>query len=322
MQFWCIDMQNLENFSQPRSIHVLLFDEFSNHCLANAIEPFRAANTIARQKLYVWEHFSMPGGKVTSSSGLPVETRPMTAAAGGGDYLFIMPSYGYGELSNPKMSQSLRAARRRYATLVGMDTGAWLLAKAGLLDGRRATIHWDEYTPFLEAFPEVNAVEDRFVIEDGLATCGGASTTFELMLELIRREHSPTFALEIAALFMHGDKLDMYDPLQRWSADALVRSATALMRRNLEQPLSIPELARQLRSDQRTLEKRFQEKVKSTPLSIYRGIRLREARRQVELTTLSIAEIAERCGYRNTSAMIRAFRQEFGHPPGSYRRTS
>ena len=259
---------------------------------------------------------------MTSSSGLPVETKSMTGTVHNGDYLFVMPSYGYETFSNPKMNQMLRAARNRYATLVGMDTGAWLLAKAGLLDGHSATIHWDEYTHFLEAFPEVNAVEDRFVIDDDVATCGGASTTFELTLELIRREHSPMFALEIAALFMHGDKLDMYDPLQRWSADALVRSATALMRRNLEQPLSIPELARQLRSDQRTLEKRFQEKMQATPLTVYRGIRLREARRQVELTTLSIAEISERCGYRNTSAMIRAFRQEFGHPPGSYRRTT
>ncbi|WP_434050843.1 MAG: helix-turn-helix domain-containing protein [Roseibium sp.] len=246
----------------------------------------------------------------------------MAGKAHRGDYFFVMPSYGYGELSNPKTSQLLRAARRRYGMMVGMDTGAWLLAKAGLLDGCRATIHWDEFTSFMEAFPDVRAVEDRFVIEDGFATCGGASTTFELTLELIRREHSPMFALEIAALFMHGDKLDMQDPLQRWSSDALVRSATALMRRNLEQPLTIPELARQLRSDQRSLEKRFQQEMQSTPLSVYRGIRLREARRQVELTRLSIAEISERCGYRNTSAMIRAFRQEFGHPPGHYRRIS
>jgi transcriptional regulator GlxA family with amidase domain len=94
------------------------------------------------------------------------------------------------------------------------------------------------------------------------------------------------------------------------------------MRRRIETPLSIPELARQLRSDQRTLEELFQRKMDMTPASVYRGIRLREARRLVELTNLSIAEIAERCGYRNTSAMIRAFRQEFGNSPGHLRRRS
>ena len=244
----------------------------------------------------------------------------MSKAPPVGDFLFVMPSYGFGELAGPKTSEMLRAARKRFSTLVAMDTGAWLFAKAGLLDGRRATIHWDEFTRFLETFPEVEAVEDRYVIEKDLATCGGASTAFELTLELIRREHSSMFALEIAALFMHGDKLQMHDPFQRWSTDALVRSATALMRRTIETPLLIPELARQLRTNQRHLEECFQREMKMTPLSVYRGIRLREARRLVELSALGIAEIAERCGYRNTSAMIRAFRHEFGHPPGHFRR--
>ncbi|WP_208992752.1 GlxA family transcriptional regulator [Roseibium album] len=302
-----------------RSLGVLLFENFSNHCLANAIEPFRAANAIARQTLYEWRHFSQDGGTVTSSSGLPVETVSLSDVAPRGNYLFVMPSYGYSELADPKMCKTLRAARNRFSTLVGMDTGAWLFAKAGLLDGRKATIHWDEFNTFMESFPDIEAVEDRYVIEDDLATCGGASTAFELTLELIRREHSSMFALEIAALFMHGDKLELYDPLRRWSTDALVRRATALMRRKLETPLPIPELARQLRSDQRTLEQHFQRKMNMTPSTVYRGIRLREARRLVELTTLSIAEISERCGYRNTSAMIRAFRQEFGDPPGCYR---
>ncbi|MEQ8779933.1 MAG: helix-turn-helix domain-containing protein [Roseibium album] len=302
-----------------RSLGVLLFENFSNHCLANAIEPFRAANAIARQTLYEWRHFSQDGGTVTSSSGLPVETVSLSDVAPRGNYLFVMPSYGYSELADPKMCKTLRVARNRFSTLVGMDTGAWLFAKAGLLDGRKATIHWDEFNTFMESFPDIEAVEDRYVIEDDLATCGGASTAFELTLELIRREHSSMFALEIAALFMHGDKLELYDPLRRWSTDALVRRATALMRRKLETPLPIPELARQLRSDQRTLEQHFQRKMNMTPSSVYRGIRLREARRLVELTTLSIAEISERCGYRNTSAMIRAFRQEFGDPPGCYR---
>ncbi len=254
-----------------------------------------------------------------SSSGLPVETLSMSKLAPKGDYLFAMPSYGYTKMANPRMGETLRAARNRFANLVGMDTGAWLLAKAGLLDGLRATIHWDEITSFMETFPEVHVVEDRYVVEKGTATCGGASTAFELTLELIRQEHSPMFALEIAALFMHGDKLEMQNPLERWSTDTLVRSATTLMRRTIEVPLSIPGLASKLRTNQRTLEKRFQNEMNMTPLSVYKGIRLREARRLVELSTLSIAEIAARCGYQNTSAMIRAFRQEFGVPPGHCR---
>jgi len=303
----------------PQKISVLLFESFSNHCLANTIEPFRAANSIAKQRLYVWEIFSLDGGTVSSSSGLPVETGSLSKVQPSGDFLFLIPSYHYADYATPRMSRSLRAARRRFTTLVGMDAGSWLLAAAGLLDGRRATIHWDEFRAFSETFPDVNAVEDRFAIEPDLASCGGASTAIELTLELIKRRHSPMFALEVAALFMHGDKLDLHDPIQRLTSDALVRSATALMRRSIETPLTIPDLARRLKVDQRFLEDRFQEDMRMTPLAVYKAIRLREARRLVELTRMGIAEIAERCGYRNASAMTRAYRQEFGVAPRAHR---
>lgn len=316
-------MQNSENFREvptpPRQIAVLLFPSFSNHCLANTVEPFRAANSIARRQLYAWRFFSQDGGTVASSSGLPVATESLSQAQPRGDVLFVMPSYGYPGHATARMSRSLRAARKRFPVLVGTDTGAWLLAAAGLLDGRRATIHWDEVHAFAERFPDVNAVENRFVLEDDLATCGGASTAIELTLELIKRHHSPMFSLEVAALFMHGDRLDQTDPLQRLTSDALVRSATALMRRALETPLPIPELARRLKVDQRLLEERFRTEMHMTPLSVYKAIRLREARRLVELTRLGIAEISERCGYRNASAMTRAYRQEFGVTPRGHR---
>ena len=113
-----------------RKICVLLFESFSNHCLANAIEPFRAANTIARKQLYSWQHVSLSGGTVTSSSGLPVATSAWSEAKPGGDYLFIMPSYGFEAFAGPSTVRALKAARQRFGTLVGMDTGAWLLASS------------------------------------------------------------------------------------------------------------------------------------------------------------------------------------------------
>ena len=312
-------MQFSEKNSDGRAISVLLFESFSNHCLANAIEPFRAANTISRKPLYSWQHVSLDGGTVTSSSGLPVATLSWAEADPRGDYLFVMPSYGFQDHASSRMGRLLRAARPRFGTLVGMDMGAWLLAEAGLLEGRKATLHWDEFNAFAERFPDVDAVEARFVVDRDLCSCGGASTTFELALELIKRHHSPMFALEVAALFMHGDKLDLQDPYKRLSADALVRSATALMRRTIEQPMPIHALAGQLKVDQRSLEEKFRAEVGMTPLAVYKAIRLREARRLVELTRLSVAEIAARCGYQNSSAMTRAYRQEFGLPPRRHR---
>lgn len=298
---------------------VLLFDNFSNHCLANTVEPFRAANTIARAPLYTWRFLSLSGGAVTSSSGLPVETACWSEAPPEGDYLFLMPSYGFEGLATGTLAGALKAARGRFRTLVGCDTGAWLLARAGLLEGRTATIHWDELTRFAEAFPQTDTVEDRFVFDSDLATCGGASTAMELVLEIIKTRHSPMFALEVAALFMHGDKLDLHNPFQRLTAGRLVSSAAAIMRRRIESPLAIDALAASLHVGQRELEEAFAGEMQRTPRAVYKSIRLREARRLVELTTLSVAEIATRCGYQNASAMTRAYRSEFGVTPREHR---
>jgi transcriptional regulator GlxA family with amidase domain len=325
VQFWWDNVQFLRKSEsrqvpQVRTICVLLFENFSNHCLANAIEPFRAANTIARKQLYSWQHLSVSGGTVISSSGLPVETLSWQHAQPGGDYLFVMPSYGFKAYSTPKLHQILRAARKRFKLLAGLDTGAWMLAAAGVLGQARVTIHWDEFAGFAEAFPDADAVDDRYVLEETVATCGGASTTFELMLEIIKKDHSPMFALEVAALFMHGGGGGRPDLLPMRSADGLVREATALMRRNIEVPLTIPLVAKHLKIDQRLLETRFKEAFGMTPLAVYKAIRLREARRLIQSTGLSIAEIAIRCGYQNASAMTRAYRLEFDATPRSDRR--
>ncbi|WP_428849243.1 GlxA family transcriptional regulator [Thetidibacter halocola] len=312
-------MQDSQNAQGMRHMAVLLFPQFSNHCLANTIEPFRAANTIAGKSLYRWSFLTLTGGPVASSSGLTVETESWAKARPSGDFLFVMPSYGHRVWVTPALGQTLRAARRRFATLVGLDTGAWLLAAAGLLDRRRATIHWHELDAFAEAFPDVTVTDDRFVLEPDIATCGGAATAFDLTLELIRRHHSPIFALEVAALFMHGDAPGLRDPLRGKSPGAMVRRATALMRRRLEEPLPIAEIAAQMRISQRLMEQVFRRETGLTPNGVYRALRLREARRLVELSDLGIAEIAGRCGYQDAGAMTRAYRMEFGVAPSAHR---
>ena len=213
----------------------------------------------------------------------------------------------------------LRAARKRFHLLAGLDTGSWLLAAAGLLNGRRATIHWDELTAFSEAFPDVEATEERVVIGSDVASCGGATTTLELMLQLIERDHGAMLSLEVAALFMHGERDPAFDPTIRQSDDQIVKAAAAIMRRNLEAPLRISEIAGALNLSQRALEARFKRSKMISPAKFYQMIRLSEARRLTEQTTLSISEIADRSGYESAAAMTRAYKSLFGAPPSAQR---
>lgn len=307
-------MQKAKTSPPSRRIGVLLFDQFSNHCLANAVEPLRAANGIAGRPLFGWQFLTLDGRPVVSSSGLPVTPHGALRDAAG-DELFVVSSYGHRKQMTPSALRGLAAAARRFETVVGMDTGAWLMAAAGLLDRRCATIHWDELTAFAEAFPDVEVREDRFVIDGDRVTCGGVTTTFDLILHMIDERHGSMLRLEVAALFMHGERSQLSEPGVRMTGAQKLDAAAALMRRNIEVPLSVDRIARQVGLSRRGLEVLFVRATGTSPAAVYRAIRLREARRLVEQTTHGIAEIATRSGYQDASAMTRAFRREFGTTP-------
>jgi AraC family carnitine catabolism transcriptional activator len=303
--------------NEPQRIGVLLFDQFSNHCLANALEPLRAANMLAGRALYEWNILSTGGGPIVSSSGLSIAADAALGDSGRGDVLFVIPSYGHTRHDTPQTARMLRAASGRYPVMVGMDMGSWLLAAADLLNGRSATIHWDETERFEERFPDVQVSRDRVVFDGTRWSCAGAMTAFELVLQMIGQTHGESLRLEVAALFMHpAGNSGTARPTAR---TAQVSAAIDLMRRNLEEPVTIPQLAKALNLSQRKLDAIFRADVGTSPQTIYKQMRLQAAKRYVEQTSLPIAEIAVRCGYADPSAMTRAFREEYGSAPTALR---
>ncbi|WP_119840556.1 GlxA family transcriptional regulator [Pseudooceanicola algae] len=310
---------------QPRTksrnvveVGVLLFPAFSNHCLANAVEPLRAVNSLSGETRYRWRYLSLDGGEVASSSGLTVRVDSALDRAAGGDYLFVMPSYNAPTLDTPACRLALRGARKRFARVAALDTGSWLLAGAGLLDGRRATLHREEQIALAERFPEVEVLADRVVDDGDILSCGGALTSFELVLGLIERHHGALMRLEVAALFLDGSTDapgTLAPPLPGRTAEA----AMAIMLRHIETPLPIDRIATDLGISRKRLESRCRLRYGIRPRELYRALRLREARRLVEGSSLSVAEIAVRCGYGDPSAMTRAFRLDFGMTPRALR---
>lgn len=300
---------------------VLLFEQFSNHCLANTIEPLRAANTFLGRPAYAWRILTLDGRPATSSSGFPVvPERPFSSEARG-DALILSPSYGYQRFATPALARTLRAAAARYRALIGLDGGAWLLAAAGLLTGRAATIHFDEFDAFAERFPEVDARRERYVVDGDRITAGGASTSFELMLSLIEQDHGAALTLEILGLFMAREDGLGSGPSAA-SRDRRVRRALEAMKANLETPLSIAAVSRSAGCAQRDLETRFRQAFGAAPRTVYQRLRLTHARRLLEAGDMAVAEAALRSGYRDPSAFARAFRREFGASPRSVRQGS
>lgn len=302
--------------NQTQSFDILLFDHFSNHCLANTIEPLRAANTLSRKPLYHWRFLTLTGDPVSSSSGMQVAPHG-ALKDGAGTTLMVMPSYEFRDLDGWETSKGLRAAAKRYTRLAGLDTGSWLLASAGLLDGYRATIHWEELTGFAEAFPEVNTLRERFVVDRDRITCSGAMAAFDLIMHLIGEANGQLLAMDVAQLFMTRDSARSHSSSSHTSKT--VDRATSLMQEHIERPLPIGEIARQVGCTQKTLEHRMQTELKATPQAVYRRLRLNLARKLVSDTEQPVSEIAGRCGYDNASAMTRAFRSEFDVTPRQLR---
>ena len=299
----------------PTQISILLFDRFSNHCLANVLEPLRAANDLSSQQVFEWNIVVLGGQRVRSSSGLRLEADAQLADMRG-DILMVMPSYGFLTHANVTSSRALRAAARRFDILAGLDTGSWLLAEAGLLDGYRATIHWDELDRFSERFSDIDVQKEAVIYDRDRITCGGASTAFALAMQMIEKQHGAALRLRVEHLFSGAYA---QRPVRR---GGIAARAVDLMRAHIEEPLQIAQLAQQLGRSQKHLEQQMLGRLGAAPQVIYRRIRLERARQLSLDTTISVAEISVRCGYQDASAMTRAFRSEYGTTPQALRRAS
>ncbi|WP_299043943.1 helix-turn-helix domain-containing protein [uncultured Tateyamaria sp.] len=311
-------MHNWPNIHDAlQHVDILLFDQFSNHCLANFVEPLRATNGIVRGQPYHWRFVTLDGAPVHSSSGLQIAPHGALGDATG-RALFLMPSYGIRTLDRPDVVRAVVRAAGRAQVLGGFDTGSWLLARAGLLDGYAATIHWDMLDGFAERFPHVDVMRKRYVIDRDRVTCSGAMAAFDVVAHLIAEAHGPTVAMEVAQLFMSRDATPMTGATL---AGRTVRRAVALMQDHVETPLTIPEIARRVGCTQRTLEQRMRAAMAATPAAVYRRQRLNAALRLVRHSDVPVAEIAGRCGYDNASAMTRAFRAAFGASPQAVRQS-
>jgi len=312
-------MQNwTESPERATSIGILIFDRFSNLCLANCIEPLRAANSFARTRAYRWQFCSLDGGPVRSSSGMSVTPDSALADLARVDLLMILSSYDHLSHDSPMTRRALRRAAGRAQQVAGFDSAPWLMASAGLLQGRRATLHTDLHTAFSERFLDVTLL-DAPVVEDGdRITCAGARAAFDLSRRLVVRDLGQAAGVDLDALFLTGrPQPGTAHPMP---GDALIGRAIALMRASLETPRPVCDIAAQLGVTQRTLARRCQVALGTSPGAVYRHLRLSAARQMVEGSVLPVSEIALLSGYEDPAALTRAFRRRFGTTPQALRR--
>ncbi len=226
----------------------------------------------------------------------------------------------------PALVAGFRRAARAARAVGGIEAGTWLLGRAGLLEGRAATTHWEDLEDFAASFPGTDVRPDRYVIDGPVFTAGGASPTFDLMLHLVRARLGMAVALDVASVFIYDQaraatdaqplvslgRLDGYDPR--------LAQAIRLMEGHVDRPLTIGAIARRTGVTARTLEKTFAAAIGETPGAYYLRLRLNAARRLVLDTAEPMADIAARTGFSSSAAFSRAFSKSFGKPPVQLRR--
>jgi transcriptional regulator GlxA family with amidase domain len=206
----------------------------------------------------------------------------------------------------------------RFGLVAGVESGAWVLGALGMLDGKRATAHWEDLEDFLVYHPDTDVKADRWVEDGRVLTAGGASPAFDLMLHLIRRRWGPSAALDVASVFVYDETRAASEPqphvsmgrLEAW--EPRVAAAVRAMEGAIERPLSTEALARRAGVSVRRLEQLFHDALRTSPGAYYTGLRLGAARKLVTDTGVPLGEVAVRTGFGSLSAFSRAFRRHTG----------
>lgn len=313
----------------PQATHFafLLLPEFSHLAFSCALEPLRIANLVSGKELYRWSLISADGASATCSNG------SVTLVDGGltpqrhVDRLFLISGINVQNHVAPEILSFLRRERAAGTALGAICSGAYVLARAGFLDGMEAAIHWEYHDLFVEEFPEVRLVRNVFVSKARIMTASGGTAAADLMLNLIGAAHGNHLATSVA------DQM-VYNAVREGSAaqrvslqsrhgmrNARMVRAIALMEENIEDPLSPADIAEELGISTRQLERLFGRYLNSTPKHYFMEMRLLRARNLLVQSERSITEIAMACGFRSNSHFSKVFRAQYGTSPVSHRTT-
>ena len=311
---------SLKTDNPPQNMHFLLLPEFSVMGFVSAIEPLRVANRF-RPGSYRWQILSLDGGAVLASNGMSINADAAFGLAGAVDMLFVVAGFNPLVFYQPALAQWLRRLHRHGATLGAIDTGAFVLAEAGLLGGEPVTLHWEALAAFAERFPGITVTEELFEIGTQAITCAGGTSAIDLMLALIATKHGRKLAAQVSEQFVLG-RIRSQSDHQRMEIAARLGlhnrktiQVVKLMQEHIEDPLTADDLAGMISVTRRQMERLFATHLHETPARFYLAVRLDRARELLRQTDMGILSVGVACGFVSSSNFSRAYRARFGLSP-------
>ncbi|WEF23415.1 GlxA family transcriptional regulator [Paracoccus sp. S3-43] len=308
---------------KPRRFTFLLLDRFTMLPFTAAVEPLRLANRAAGRELYAWRLVGTGKDWATCSNGAKVALDAglddMTAERD--DVIIVCGGTEIAREATRPVLTWLRKQARGGATMGAVCTGAWILAEAGLLDGRKATIHWENHDGFAEAFPQVDLYRSVFVNDGNRLTAAGGTSSIDMMLHLIAEAHGEALATEVADQMLHTtirtnqDRQRLSIPTRIGIRHPKLAAVIARMEGNLEDPISPAQLAADAGMSTRQLERLFRRYLNRSPKRYYMETRLARARNLLMQTDMSIIEVALASGFSSPSHFSKCYRALYGGTP-------
>lgn len=306
---------------QPREFVFLLLPQFSMIAFVAAIEPLRLANRVARRQLYAWRTVAADGGQVPASNGCLVAAGEGLEDAARDAAIVVCAGLGLKDAVTRPVLTWLRKQSRRGIAMGAVCTGTYILARAGLLEGRRCTIHWENQAAFAEEFPEVDLCNLLYVTDEGTFTCAGGTAAADMMLHLIAEDHGAELSSLVADSLVHapvrgdGDEQRLSVPARIGVRHPKLVSVIQTMEKNTEDPISPSELARSMSMSTRQLERLFRRYLNRSPKRYYMELRLEKARNLLLQTNMSVINVALACGFTSPSHFSKCYRGHFSRTP-------
>ncbi len=306
---------------KPRRFVFLLLDNFTLLCFSAALESLRIANRMAGQTIYDWKIIGEGGDVAYSSAGTGFKLDGDLDEVLRDDTLMVCAGLDVQAATTKPVLSWLRREARKGVPIAGLCTGAHTLAKAGLLDGRKATIHWENQDSFAEEFDEVELTKSVFVIDGPRITTAGGTSSIDLMLKLIAEDQGEELANAVADQLIYSSIRTDQDT-QRLSVPTRIgvrhpklSQVIQMMEKNIEEPISPSILAKDVGMSTRQLERLFRRYLNRSPKRYYMELRLQKARNLLMQTDMSVINVALACGFASPSHFSKCYRAHYDTTP-------
>lgn len=306
---------------KPTRFVFVLLDNFTLLCFASAVEALRIANRMSGKELYSWILYGEGGDTMTCSAGTAFKLDCDLEEVQRDDIVLVCGGIDVQAASTKKVLNWLRREARRGPVIGGLCTAGYTLAKAGLLDGKKATIHWENQDSFAEEFDEVDLTKSVFVQDGNRLTTAGGTSSIDLMLKMIADAHGEELANLVADQLIYSsirtdqDTQRLSIPTRIGVRHPKLSNVIQMMETNIEEPISPSILAKDVGMSTRQLERLFRRYLNRSPKRYYMEIRLQKARNLLMQTDMSVINVALACGFASPSHFSKCYRAQYNTTP-------